>query len=168
MNGDRMLSRFRSQVSPAALVISLIALFVAIGGVAGALPGKNTVNSGDVKKNSLKSADFKNDGIKGADVDESTLDIPASAVAKDTFGASVTQAAQVTTATLPGTTASIDGAGAYTVTFPRSVQGCIPVVSDNDGSATAARAFVPGGNPPGRVFVGIGGGADGFNIIVLC
>jgi hypothetical protein len=163
-----MLSRLRSQASPAALAISMIALFVAISGVAGALPGKNTVNSGDVKKNSLKSGDLKNDGVTGADVKESTLEIPASAVTKDTFGASVTQAAQVTTATLPGTTASIDGAGAYTVTFPRSVQGCIPVVSDNDGGAVAARAFVPGGNPPGRVFVGIGGGADGFNVLVAC
>lgn len=71
-----MLSRFRSQVSPAALVISLIALFAAIGGVAGALPGKNTIDSGDIKKNAVKSSDIKNDKVTGADIKESTLNLP--------------------------------------------------------------------------------------------
>jgi hypothetical protein len=163
-----MLSRLRDKMSPAALVIALIALFAAIGGGAAiALPGKKVIDKNDLKKNVIASKNVINDGLTGDDIKEGTLSIPASA--QNYFGASVTDTAQVTTATLPGTSASIDGAGAYTVTFPRSVQGCIPVVSDNTGGpATAARAFVAGGSPPTRVFVAVGTGSDGFNIIVIC
>ena len=75
-------SRHR-RLSPA-LVISVIALFVAIGGVAGALPGKNSVDSGDIKKNAVKSVDISNkkgvkspdvvdDGLTGRDIRESSL-----------------------------------------------------------------------------------------------
>ena len=64
-----MSKRFR-RPSPA-LVLSVVALFAALSGAAIALPGKNTVDSGDVKKNSLK----------GKDIKESTLKLPASAVA---------------------------------------------------------------------------------------
>ena len=42
-----------------ALVISSIALFAALGGAAVALPGKDTVNSGDIKNNTVKSIDLK-------------------------------------------------------------------------------------------------------------
>ena len=53
------------------LVIACLALFASIAASAGALPGKNTVDSGDVKKNSLT----------GKDIKESTLKLPAAAVA---------------------------------------------------------------------------------------
>lgn len=58
----------RWRVSPA-LILSLIALFCAMSGAAVALPGTNTVNSGDVIDESLKSRDLK-DGkaVQGADV----------------------------------------------------------------------------------------------------
>lgn len=73
------------RLSPA-LVISVIALFVAIGGVAGALPGKNSVDSGDIKKNAVKSVDISNkngvkspdvvkDALTGGDLKESTLSV---------------------------------------------------------------------------------------------
>jgi hypothetical protein len=58
-----------------ALVISTIALFVAIGGVAGALPGKNSVDSGDIKNNQVRSKDLKDNNVKGVDVRESSLGI---------------------------------------------------------------------------------------------
>lgn len=146
----------------------MIALFVAISGVAGALPGKNTVNSGDIKKNGVKSIDLKNDGVTGADVKESTLDIPAAAVTKDTFGASVNAGGQVTTTTLPGTSATASGGGLYTVTFPRNIQSCAPVISVADGGpAEPARAFVSGAS---NVFVSTGTPPSNhaFNIIVTC
>jgi hypothetical protein len=41
------------------LVIAVIALFAALSGAAFALPGKNSVDSGDVKKNTLKGKDIK-------------------------------------------------------------------------------------------------------------
>ena len=46
---------------------------MALTGIAGALPGKNGVNSGDIKNNSVKSADVKNDSLTGADINEATL-----------------------------------------------------------------------------------------------
>jgi hypothetical protein len=162
-----MSNRFKSPMSTAALVISIIALFVAIGGVAGALPGKNTVNSGDVKKNSLRSGDLKNDGVTGTDVKESTLNIPASAVPKDTFGATVTPAGSVAVATLPGTTVDILGAGAYEVTFPRSVQGCVAVASTDQTAPSQAdsETSITG---PNKVFVASGTGVQNAHVIVVC
>jgi hypothetical protein len=62
-------SRRVARPSPTAAV-SVLALLITFSGVAGALPGKDTVDSGDVKKNSLK----------GKDIKESTLRLPASVV----------------------------------------------------------------------------------------
>ena len=57
-------------------LISVVALFVALGGGAVALEGKNSVDSGDVKNDTLKSVDIKNDALKGVDVkDESLRDV---------------------------------------------------------------------------------------------
>jgi hypothetical protein len=53
------------------VAVSILALVITFSGVAGALPGKNTVNSGDVK----------NDSLKGKDIKESTLDLPKGTVA---------------------------------------------------------------------------------------
>jgi hypothetical protein len=54
------------------VVVSALALLITFSGVAGALPGQNSVDSGDVKKDSLK----------GKDIKESTLNLPASTVAE--------------------------------------------------------------------------------------
>jgi hypothetical protein len=80
-----MLDQLRKQASLGALVVALIALFVAIGGVAGALPGKNTIDSGDIKKNAVKSPDIKNNNVTGTDVNESTLDLPSSSLPSVSF-----------------------------------------------------------------------------------
>lgn len=90
-----MKNRINSLRRPSpAMIISMIALFVVLGGSAVALKGKNTVNSGDVVNNSLKSKDLKDgkavrtqdvvngslggadvtdDGLTGSDIDESSL-----------------------------------------------------------------------------------------------
>jgi len=77
----------RAMPSPA-LCVAMLALVVAIGGVAHAASkaAKNTVVSKSVKNNTLKSQDVKNasltgtdvrdDSLTGADVDESTLTLP--------------------------------------------------------------------------------------------
>lgn len=64
-------------------VLGVIAIMVALAGTAGALPGKNSVDSGDIKKNAVKSSDIARkavksrhiarDAVKGAQVKESTL-----------------------------------------------------------------------------------------------
>src|SRR5919201_923595 len=53
------------------VAISILALLITFSGIASALPGKNTVDSGDVK----------NDSLKGKDIKESTLKLPPAAVA---------------------------------------------------------------------------------------
>ena len=53
------MTRFIKPLSPAT-VIATVALFVALGGVAGALPGQNAVDNGDVKDLKYTGLDFKN------------------------------------------------------------------------------------------------------------
>ena len=57
-----------------ALVISLVALFAALSGAALALPGTETVNSGDIKNEAVKSVDLKDGAaVTGDDVVDESL-----------------------------------------------------------------------------------------------
>lgn len=68
-----MLGGMRPKLS-FANVISLIALFVALGGGAyAAVVSKNTVSSKSIKTGAVKSIDVKNDNLKGIDINEATL-----------------------------------------------------------------------------------------------
>jgi trimeric autotransporter adhesin len=83
--GDPMFhSRNRSEQSTArrgrrmppspAFVVSMIALLIALSGTALALPGQNTVNSGDIVDNSVKSIDLKDGAaVQTEDVVDQTL-----------------------------------------------------------------------------------------------
>jgi hypothetical protein len=63
----------RSKVSPG-VVLGVIAILIALSGTSIALPGKNTVDSGDIKKNAVKSSDISNSkGVKSPDVVNDTL-----------------------------------------------------------------------------------------------
>jgi hypothetical protein len=63
----------RFQQAPA-LAVSLVALFAALSGAAAALPGTETVNSGDIKNESVKSIDLKdNQAVASSDVIDETL-----------------------------------------------------------------------------------------------
>jgi hypothetical protein len=53
--------------------LALVAIFLALGGTAAALPGKNKVDSGDIKNGQVQSIDVLDDGLSGADIAESTL-----------------------------------------------------------------------------------------------
>jgi hypothetical protein len=65
--------RSRLKQAPA-LVVSLVALFAALSGAAVALPGTETVNSGDIKNESVKSVDLKdNKAVASSDVIDETL-----------------------------------------------------------------------------------------------
>lgn len=65
-------------------VLGLVAIFIALGGTALALPGRNTVDSGDIKNGQVRSADIGtgqvrtadvlDNGLTGADVAEASLD----------------------------------------------------------------------------------------------
>jgi hypothetical protein len=64
--------RIRSKLSPG-VVLGLIAILIALSGTSIALPGKNSVDSGDIKKNAVRTPDVKNQNLKGADVAANTL-----------------------------------------------------------------------------------------------
>jgi hypothetical protein len=63
--------RFRKP-SPA-MAIAFIALLAALSGTAVALPGKNTVDSGDIKNNSVRSKDLRNNNVATKDVKNNNL-----------------------------------------------------------------------------------------------
>jgi hypothetical protein len=163
-----MLSRFRSQMSPAALVIALIALFVAIGGVAGALPGKNTIDSGDIKKNAVRSPDIKNNKVTGKDVNEGTLKIPTGALPPGsgaTIGVSaIGNGGILSKSTLPGVTLE-KTADLITYTFPRNVANCVPVVWPTDDGIIRLASVA---TAPNQVRLDQGSGSADHTMIVSC
>ncbi len=77
-------------------LLGLVAIFLVLGGSAIALPGKNKVNSGDIKQGQVRTLDLhrgavtksklhanavtgakvRNDSLTGRDIDESSLTIP--------------------------------------------------------------------------------------------
>ena len=58
----------------AAMVVSLVALFIALSaGAAADLPGIGVVNSGDIKNNTIRSNDIRNDTVGSKDVQNSSL-----------------------------------------------------------------------------------------------
>ncbi len=77
------MSRERKLRPTPAMIVALIALVAAMSGAALALPGKNSVNSGDlkdgavrskdIKKNAVRSKQIKGRSVKGADVQEDAL-----------------------------------------------------------------------------------------------
>ena len=56
-----------------AMGVAFVALLAALSGTAVALPGKNTVDSGDVKNNSIRSGDIRNGHVRGGDVRNNSL-----------------------------------------------------------------------------------------------
>jgi len=48
--------------------VAFLALVAALSGTAVALPGTNTVDSGDIKNNSVRSKDLRNNDVRGKDI----------------------------------------------------------------------------------------------------
>jgi hypothetical protein len=61
-----------SRPSPA-MAVAFVALLAALSGTAIALPGTNSVDSGDIKNNSVKSKDVRNNNLRSGDVRNNTL-----------------------------------------------------------------------------------------------
>lgn len=116
-----------------ALLVAVIALVAALGGSAIALPGKNTVNSGDVKNDSIKSADLR-DGtaVKPQDLHPSAR-----------LWAEISPDAQVLGASKTGITAARTNQpqGGYSVDFAQGDIGACASVAQISG-------FAPGGGIP--------------------
>ncbi|HEX5896805.1 MAG TPA: hypothetical protein VFY47_10805 [Thermoleophilaceae bacterium] len=56
-----------------AMAVAFVALLAALSGTAIALPGTNSVDSGDIKNNQVRSKDIRNNNVRGRDVRTSTL-----------------------------------------------------------------------------------------------
>ncbi len=179
----RAISRHLPGRPSPATVISIVALFVAISGTAIALPGKNTVNSGDIinrqvrnqdlhgdavasgkiENGEVRSVDIRNEGVKGADVDESTVNglirsgatIPSGVTVSGNFVArdSATGSHLVQEAVSFPLPAP-EGLTANDVNFaPGAVVG-----TDDDSDCTGSIANLTA--PPGTVCLYEGGGAN--------
>lgn len=63
---------FARRPSPA-MAVAFVALLAALSGTAIALPGTNSVDSGDIKNNTIRSKDVRNNNLKTGDVRNNTL-----------------------------------------------------------------------------------------------
>jgi hypothetical protein len=87
-----------SRISPA-LVLSVVALFAALSGAAVALPGSNTVDSGDIKDNKVKSVDIEDGGVRAADLGDlihvhtDTVSVPGGVNENGTYNTATVNAA---------------------------------------------------------------------------
>src|SRR5688572_3902654 len=67
------MNRWLSRRPSPAMAVAFIALLAALSGTAVALPGKNTVDSGDIKNNSVRSNDLRNNNVATKDVKNNNL-----------------------------------------------------------------------------------------------
>jgi hypothetical protein len=179
-----MLERLRGRMT-FANVISVIALFVALGGGAYAAANvdsrdieDDSIKSKDIKDEKLKNKDFKADTLKGEKVDESSLvGVKAgnvlSAVISNPGGASN---ATVERAGQAGTTVTESPGNAVQVDFGRDVTQCTYVATRGaPGTAIEDPGFAQTGlgNTNDRVAVrtrdDAGAAEDGnFHLMVGC
>jgi len=146
------------------MAVAFVALLAALSGTAVALPGKNTVDSADiknkqvknkdlannavaakkVKNSSLTGADIKDDSLTGSDVNESTLgQVPSANTAN-----SANSAANATRAESAGTVDQIDPSEASFLTEGQTrvvlTRGPVTVTHlclDNDADNVGESAF---------------------------
>lgn len=68
------MTRFSPKRLPSpAMAVAFVALLAALSGTAIALPGKNTVDSGDIRKGSVKPSDIARNAVRGAKVKNNSL-----------------------------------------------------------------------------------------------
>lgn len=140
-----------------AFVISLVALFVALGGTtyaATSLPA-NSVGAKQLKKNAVTSPKIKNGAVTAAKINVAGLTVPVAAHATSadtaTSATSATSATNATSATHAGTadhaTNSDQLAGAAASAYQRRVTGTcstgVTAVDQTGGVTCAPRTVVP-------------------------
>lgn len=127
----------RRRPSPAMLV-SVIALIVALGGTA--IAAQN-INGGAIKKQTIGGGKLKRKTLTGFQINTNKLGtVPSARRASHTYWAVVNNPASPANAALArasdeGIGAS-EGGGAVTVTFPVNISGCANVSSRNNAGTT--------------------------------
>jgi hypothetical protein len=105
-------SRRHRRLTPS-LVLSVGALFLALSGAAVALPGTDTVDSGDIVDDTVRSEDIKNDKVKTADLQDEGVtkdDLGPGSVGASEIGDAIE--ARSASVSVPG---GVNENGAYTV-----------------------------------------------------
>jgi hypothetical protein len=166
------MSHIASRRPSAALLVSFVALFVALGGVgyAAATIGSaaiidNSIKSQDVRNENLRGKDVRANTLKGADIDESTLGQVPSAASAD----SAATAANATSAANAANADTVGGIGPDALTIGRSDLGaCEP----GTAFADCATVTLPMARA-GRVLLTAGGqwhsdNAAGTSVRGLC
>jgi hypothetical protein len=166
-----MLKRIKGQMN-AATILSVVALFFALGGGAYALKGKNKIDKNDLKANVVKSKHVAGNALGGADINEGSLALT------DVYSAVVQNGEVVRQVpSSAGIEAQDEGDGLFEVDFNRDVTACVYMaglggpddIPPNQGSIRWSRE--PG--EPTKVNVETFDTADAFqdrnfHIVIVC
>ena len=156
-----------------AMAVAFVALLAALSGTAVALPGKNTVDSGDIKNgavgtkdikndavatkdiknNNVRSGDVRNDTLTGADINESTLgQVPSAGSANSANLANnantASNANTANNANRANSAGAVDGRIPFVV---RLSAGESQTIAQNGAISLVAECSSPGGNDRARI-----------------
>ena len=138
------MSKLKIKRPSAAMVVSVVALIVALGGTA--IAAQN-INGGAIKKQTIGGGKLKQKTLTGFQINTNKLGVvPAAERATHTYWAVVNNPTGAGNAALArasdaGITAA-EGGGAVTVAFPTNISGCVNVSARNNAGTT----------PPGAGF----------------
>jgi hypothetical protein len=136
------MSRFKNRRPSPSLVISVLALIVALAGTAYAA---QTINGGLIKKQTIGGGKLKHKTLTGFQINTNKLGVvPAARRATHTYWAVVDNPGGPSNATLArasdGTITAAEGGGAVNVTFPVNVSGCADVAARNNAGTSVPNA----------------------------
>ncbi len=126
-----MFNRIRGRIG-SAHVLGMVAVILALTGTSFALPGRNSVDSGDIRNRTIQAADVRPNAFGGGQINENRLGrvrlATAALDAKNVLWVDVknpngAKNAAVTQAGQPNTLAG-EGAGFVNVAFARPVSAC--------------------------------------------
>jgi hypothetical protein len=173
------MSTLKNRRPSPAMIVALIALFVALAGTAYAA---QSINGGAIKKQTIGGGKLKHKTLTGYQINLNKLGaVPLAKRAAHTYWAVVNNPAGPGNATLArasdsGITAA-EGGGAVSVVFPVNVSGCANVAGRNNAGTTTpgagtAQTNISPANPNAievhtRDEKGTPADAD-FNLIVVC
>jgi hypothetical protein len=136
------MSKLWSKRPSPAMVVAVIALFVALAGTAYAA---QKINGNAIEKQTIGAGKLKKKTLTGFQINTAKLGtVPFAKVSTHTFWAVVNNPASPGNAVLarasgPGITAT-EGGGAVAVTFPFNVTGCADVAARNNAGTTVPQA----------------------------
>jgi hypothetical protein len=136
------MSKLRSRRPSPAMIVAMIALFVALAGTAYAA---QTINGGAIKKQTIGGGKLKQKTLTGYQINTNKLGVvPSAKRATNTYWAVVNNPAGVGNATLArssdSTITATEGGGAVSVVFPINVSGCANVAGRNNAGTTVPGA----------------------------